>query len=553
MRLLLSLVLLLCSFGASAQTTVYYNRCDAGAHANCSSLVGADGGNPGTSPSTPRITLPNDTQLNALAAGSVIRICNGASYVDGNAPGWAFQNAAATRTGRITVEGYDCGNSVPACVAKTSAVGCPIVQFSSGTGIGVVMGGFCQAPATCPAPDTGGYVLRGLNITKSGSPGGTGISLGNSARWVTLENVRITNWANGIESVTTQNVRDFILKDSYIGDNCQNGFLGNATDLLVDNNIFENNNPASGGCGSFLLQHGSYSGGIEAQIRATWRKNVYRNNSLTSGTCGSGNATFRGNVDQLTFEENTIVSPGGNAQCVGLSIQDGYGSDAECMRRVVIRGNKIVDTGSSAMLLRITPGAIVENNETFAFATTTSHTGINIANPGQAQDQILCSAGSTTVRHNSGYYASGTSGQFISINAGSGHTVQNNLAKIASGSSANCFAHAGGTFTLWDYNWCDEAGSGQWSATYSTRAAACSGASLDCNGGTADAQLASTPSSSNTVIELSSSSPLRSAGRNTGKAFRDKLWCQRDTTPDIGAHEYGASTCLTFRAPVELR
>jgi hypothetical protein len=551
MKFILSLLLLLCSFGATAQTTIYYNRCDAGAHANCPTITGSDA-NPGTSPSAPKLTLPNDTQLNALAAGSIVRICNGASYVDGNAPGWAFQNSAATRTGRITVEGYDCGNSVPACVAKTSDEGCPLLQFSSGTGIGIVVGGFCQDPSPCPAPDTGGYVLRGLNITKSGSDSRTGISLGNSARWVLFENLRITGWANGIEVITTQNVRNFTLLDSYLGFNCQNGLLGNASDFTVKRNHFDSNNPAAVGCGAFTLQHGSYVGGVGEQIRGVWSQNLYTNNSLTGGICGSGNATFRGNVDQLTFEENTIIAPGGNSQCIGFSVQDGYGVDPECMRRVIARGNKISDTGSSAMLFRITPGLLAENNETFAFNTTTPHTGINIANPGSAQDQILCSAGNTTVRNNSGYYAAGTSGQFVSVNAGAGHSVFNNLAVIASGSSANCWAHAGATFTLWNYNWCYEQGSGQWSATYANLAAA-QAAGFDANGGNTDPLLAATPTSSSYSMALQSSSPLRSAGRNTNKAFRDILWCQRDSTPDIGAHEYGGAPCLTFRAPVELR
>lgn len=551
MKFILSLFLLLCSLGASAQTTIYYNRCDTGAHANCSALASSDA-NPGTSPSAPKLTLPNDTQLNALAAGSSIRICRGASYIGANAPAWAFQNPNATRDLPISVEIYDCGNSVPDCVAKTSAVGCPLLEFSSGTGIGIVIGGFCQAPATCPAPDTGGYVLRGLNITKTGSDSGTGISLGASARWVEFQNLRITGWANGIEVVTTQNVRNLSIYDSYIGENCQNGLLGNASDFTVKRNHFDSNNPAAVGCGAFTLQHGSYVGGVGEQIRGVWSQNLYTNNSLTGGICGSGNATFRGNVDQLTFEENTIVSPGGNAQCIGASIQDGYGSDAECMRRVIARGNKIVDTGSSAILARITPGALFENNEVYAFNTTTAMTGINIANPGSTQDQILCSAGNTTVRNNSGYYAAGTSGQMISINAGSGHSVFNNLAVIASGSSANCWAHAGATFTLWNYNWCFEQGSGQWSATYATLGAA-QAAGFDANGGNTDPLLAATPTSSSYSMALQSGSPLRSAGRNTGKAFRDLLWCQRDDTPDIGAHEYGASTCLTFRAPVELR
>jgi hypothetical protein len=545
MRLLLSLVLLLCSLGAHAQTTVYYNRCDTGAHANCSTLTGSDA-NPGTSPSAPKLSLPSNDAINALAGGSIVRLCNGSAWVDGNATGWLLQNTNATRTARITVENYDCSNG---------ATGRPILQYSSGTGSGMLFGGFCTG--TCPAPDHGGYVLRGVRITKSGSPSGTGLVFYGSTRWTLIEDVRVDNWANGVEVHTGSNIRNLTFRGTTpnglsIDSNCQNGIIGSATDFLVERVLFENNNPASAGCGAFTLQHGSYVGGTEPQSRITFRQNVYRNNSLTSGVCGSGNMTFRGMVTGLTVEENTVETPGGNNQCIGLSIQDGYGSNEECVRGLVVRGNKIIDSGSSAILLRITPGAIVENNETFAFATTTSHTGINIANPGSAQDLAVCPAGDTIVRNNSSYYATGTSGQAVSVNAGSGHSVFNNLAQIASGSSANCWAHAGATFTLWDYNWCYEQGSGQWSATYATLGAA-QAAGFDTNGGNADPLLASTPSSSNTVIELSSSSPLRSAGRNTDKAFRDKLWCQRDSTPDIGAHEYGGTPCLTFRAPIELR
>lgn len=525
------LALIAMSFHAHA---LYFCKCDAGAHAFCS--AGSDS-NDGSTALLARVTLPDSTALEGAAAGTTHNLCAGGSWVDSSVPNWLIQNMNVTREAPLTIQTY-----APA----SGATGRARLQSSSGSTFQWTFGGFNN---TTPH---GGYVLRDLIITRSGSPGGEGIVFYGTTQWATLDNVQITNWANGIHTTTTQDIGHLTIRDSDISGNCQNGLIGNASDFLVENNDFANNNPASGGCGTFLLQHGSYVGGVAVQVRGVWRRNRYTNNSLTSGVCGSGNATFRGNVDQLVFEENTITTPGGNSQCIGLSIQDGYGSDAECMRNVVIRGNKTIDTGSSGMLLRITPGAIVENNEDFVFNTTTSHTGINIANPGSAQDQILCSAGDTTVRHNSAYYASGTSGQAISINAGSGHTVQNNLAVIASGSSANCWAHAGATFALWDHNWCYEQGSGQWSATYSTLGAA-QAAGFDANGGNTDPLLASTPSSGNTVIELSSSSPLRSAGRNAGKAFRDKLWCQRDTTPDVGAHEYGTSTCINFRSPVELR
>jgi hypothetical protein len=553
MRFLLSLLLLLCSLGAHAQTTIYYNRCDAGAHASC--VAGSDA-NPGTSPSAPKLSLPSNDAINALAGGSNVRLCNGSAWVDGNATGWLLQNSNATRTARITVENYDCGNG---------ATGQPILQYSSGTGSGMLFGGFCVSG--CPAPDHGGYVLRGVRITKSGSPSGTGLVFYGSTRWTLIEDVRVDNWANGYEVHTGSNIRDLTIRGTTpcnpadsgitacaasIDSNCQNGLIGSASDFLVERVLFQANNPASAGCGAFTLQHGSYVGGTEPQSRITFRQNIYRNNSLTSGVCGSGNATFRGMVNGLTVEENLIQSPGGNSACIGVSIQDGYGSDEECVRGLVVRGNKVVDSGSSGFLGRITPGALFENNEVYAFNTTTAMTAINIANPGSAQDLAVCPAGTAIVRNNSAYYASGTSGQAVSVNAGSGHSVFNNLAVVASGSSANCWAHAGGTFTLWDYNWCYEQGSGQWSATYANLAAA-QAAGFDANGGNTDPLLAATPNSSSHSMALQSGSPLRSAGRNTGKAPRDLLWCQRDETPDIGAHEYGASTCITFRAPVELR
>jgi hypothetical protein len=528
------LALVAMSFHAHA---LHYCKCDAGAHPSC--VAGSDS-NDGSTAALARVTLPDSAALEGAAAGTTHNLCAGGSWVDSSVPNWLIQNMNVTRTAPLTIQTY-----APA----SGATGQARLQSSSGSAFQWTFGGFNNPTAH------GGYVLRNLIITRSGSPasGSEGVVFYGTTQYVTLENVQVTNWSNGVHATTTQNITNLTIRNSDLSGNCQNGITGNATDLLVEDTTISDNNAEADGCGAFLLQHGAYMGGVDVQIRSVWRRNTFANNSLTTGgICGSGNATFRGNVDQFVFEENTIFSPGGNSQCIGLSIQDGYGSDAECMRNVVARGNKIVDTGSSAILARITPGALFENNEAYAFNTTTAMTGINVANPGSAQDQILCSAGSTTVRNNSAYYASGTSGQAVSVNAGSGHSVFNNLAVVASGSSANCWAHAGATFTLWNNNWCYEQGSGQWSATYSTLAAA-QAAGFDANGGNADPLLAATPNSSSYSMALQSGSPLRSAGRNTGKAPRDLLWCQRDDTPDIGAHEHGASTCLTFRAPVELR
>lgn len=540
MTIIRLLLLSLLAMPALAQTTIYYRNCDTGAHASCAN--GANG-NAGTSQSAPKQSLPADTAINALAAGSSLRLCNGSAWVDGNFPFWLLRNTNATEASPITIEGWDCGDG---------ASGRPILRASSGSSTGIIYGGFCWDTPNCPSPDHGGYVLRGVRLTKSGSlaTGSTGLTFYGSARYLLIENNELDNWANVAEVQTGQNIRNLTVRNNYIHDNSQNGWLGSATDMLIEDNTFENNNNDGS-----ALEHGIYSGGCEPQQRVTFRRNTFLNNSTSGGTCSSGNITTRGNVTGMTIEENYIEVPAGTADCYGISVIDGYASCTEHVDNLVIRGNTIVNVGSNSIAVRLCTNCLIENNRVIRdFTNTGLHYGISIADPGDSEDLAVSPATGATIRNNSIYVDRQGSGSGINVANGSGHKVLNNVVHFtANVGSANCFAHTAlANFSVWDNNWCYELGSGQWSGAYSTLAAAQS-AGFDAGGGNTDPLWASTPSAAAPTMATQSGSPLRNAGRNTDKAPRDAAWCQRDGTPDIGAMEANGTPCLTFRAPVELR
>lgn len=543
LSLFFTLFMFLGSTDVAAQTTRYYRNCDAGAHASC---VNGNDANPGTSPSAPRRTLPDDTAFNALAAGSNIRICNGSSWVSGAGtapPIFIAQNANATRTSPITMEGYNCGDG---------ASGRPILQYASGASLAFNVGGFCSG--TCPAPYHGGYVFRGFRVTKGGAlaTGSEAVAIFGSSRWVLFEDMEFDNWANAFNIATDQNNRDLTFRSNYIHDNAQNGIVGAATDLVIEKNLLVRNNRLDNGSGSYALEHALYIGGATPQQRIVIRGNILTDNSTNQGTqqCESGNITFRGNVDQVTIEENVITVPGATPTCYGISIIDGYGTNEECVRRATIRGNTIVNVGGTAMALLLTQGGLVENNKIIRTITTGQGAGISIGNPSDPGDATYCPMGNMTVRNNSVYFATASVGAGISITAGTGHQVFNNAVYANASSSFQCFGHSAfGNFTLWNYNWCSNVGGGNWSSTYANLGLA-QVAGFDTNGGNTAIGFP-VPSSGNSW-SLEPGANLRSVGRNTGKPRFDAKWCQRDSTPDVGAEEFGASPCLTVRAPLGL-
>lgn len=533
MKYLLSLLLLLCSLDASA---LYYCKCDTGAHASCPVSAGSDALD-GTTAANAKSTPPTATELSNAAAGTTHYFCQGGAWTGLST--YVVQNNNVTRTQPLTLTTY-----APA----SGATGRPIFEWLNTQAEGFVLGFFNNDS------DHGGYTLDGIEFRRAGSAGGEGLKLFGQASYVLYNNIKVTNWANGMVPSTSQGVHHVTLRNSLVQLNVQNGIIGNVDDFLIESNTFDQNNyDGSGG------EHAIYIGGCEARNRVTIRRNTFTNNSVTGGQCTSGNITTRGgNTVGLTVEENDIEVPYGNDSCYGISVIDGYPACTEHVENLVVRGNTVKNVGSNSIAVLLCTNCLIENNRVIrdSASNTGLHTAISVGNPSTPEDAAVSPATGATIRNNSIYIASGSlAGSGISVSAGSGHKVLNNVVQITAAvtGAVNCFSHTAlSNFTVWDNNWCYEQGSGQWSGTYATLASA-QAAGFDANGGNTNPLWVSTPSVAAPTFATQSGSPLRSAGRNTDKAKFDAAQCLRDSTPDVGAMEAGGTPCLTFRAPVELR
>ena len=267
---------------------------------------------------------------------------------------------------------------------------------------------------------------------------------------------------------------------------------------------------------------------------------------------------MHGRVDQLMIEENLITVAASASGCYGISITPGGtgytgGTPDEYTRRAVIRGNTIVGVGNNYITLAMATNGVIENNRLISTAAQLAQ-GIVVEN-GDGDDEATTNI---IIRNNTCYFPAVTSvSSCVNVSAGATHTLTNNLVYFGASAAATvrCFGMTAlSNFTVKDYNHCYFAsGSGNYTDDYATLGLA-QAAGMGANDTTGDPLFAATPSSGNNwSLAVNSGSPVRSAGNNSSKSTRDVLYCRRDSTPDIGAHEYGGTPCLTIRAPTGVR
>lgn len=521
MKHLLALLLALCSFGATA-ADLYYCRCDAGAHASC--VAGSDA-NSGASDALSKTTFPADGVIAAATAGSRFRFCQGGAWTGMGTK--TLENANGTATSPITYDSY-----APA----TGATGRPRLVWPVNT-IGFYLGG--------AASNT---VMRGLYVTTTAGSTQAGIQVSGNIVRLTLDDMRIEWWNLGLY-LEANSLNQFVtVKNSILSFNEGDAILGSGTDLLIEYSTFEGNNYTT--CGSFC--HAMYLGSTTPRERITVRFNYLLNNSVSGGgTCTGGNITMHGLMDQVLLEGNVIVELlGTGTGCAGISVRAGYDA-AEYIRRLIVRGNTVVNTGFGMIYIDYATGAIVENNKIIG-TLAQLQAGIQIAQSAGVGDDLTTGS---VVQHNTCYFSQGTGSSCFNVSQNTGHTFINNAAWISATSATRCFDHSAlSNFTAWNYNHCSRnGGGGNWSGTYATLAAA-QAAGFDVNGGEGDPLFTTTPSSANSWdLSLQAGSPLIATGRNTGKSVRDFAYCQRPNPPSKGAMERGATPCLTIRTPVNVR
>ncbi len=548
---ILALLLMLCATAAQAQS---YFVCDCGTGSEVDCQAGSVG-NTGTSAASPKQLWSELPDINTRAAGTTVSFCKGGSVA------WSLvrlENPNSTKASPITFTSYD-----PVAWTGTAR---PILLTSGithATASAFEFGGFFDEV------DDVGYVFRGLHLLSPNGPEGMSSSSRGWLIWGVVDAVLfednevegfVFGWemTNGTDGGDPQLGTGFILRNNHIHHNGM-GVLGSRQDLTIEGNLIEYNN---NGCVTCSFQHGLYIGtgrGFASDNPAVYssrtiiRNNILRNNSLNaSGNCEGGSFTSHGRFDQFIVEGNLIETTTGTSttSCYGMSLNAGYGPEAEHIKRLVVRGNTVANVGNVCLESDIGMGsALIENNKCVKTVAGGNAPNIAVTLTSEAASLTAgANANNTTIRNNTFYCtvdATGTCG--VSVSTGTGHSVFNNISYIGASGTANCWAPSAlSNFTLWDNNQCYELGSGQWSSSYADRTAACV-AGFDCNGASTDPGFSTTPSAAN-GWDLSLGANV--TGRNTDKPPRDALYCQRSNPPTRGAIEFSPSSCTSIRSPV---
>lgn len=556
---LAAVALAACGGGELSAATIYVSACATGADPSC--VAGSDS-NSGTVSTSPRLTISGGTN------GDTFLIARGAALESAT----SFVGFANTSNSlKTTVSDFTPTWCTGGCTSQK-----PILRITAVNVIGFNFQDGGNADKDCPGLATGGtcYELSNLDIRGPGyaaSGAGTGHGTGagvfvyNDADGVLINNVSINGFNIGVHMADFGTVNAgannsneyFTLKNSTIQNNAAQGLLGGGAWLLVENNVFDYN-----GFAAAIFDHNIYIGTKSTNPVAKGiiiRGNTLTNNAIVSGTCQSVALVAHSNTPDMIIENNTIIDTSTSATCFGIDVNaDSGGASTQSFARVIIRGNKLVVSGSASQGIGCSacPNALIENNIIIRLGGTGGFIGINVPSSGTYRDDPT--DGDAVIRNNSIYIDASSTGA-VGIQMAStttGETVASNVIVFSSASStsAKCFnfgTRAIGTFTAFDYNSCYRpSADATWSGQHSTLATA-QAASFDTNSSKADPGM-TTPAASDYLFEASSgAAAVINAASPTYKSRYGYRGKTLNGARDRGACEYrAADACSAASASV---
>lgn len=352
----------------SAGPTYYFSDCAGGYTASCTAADVGLNTNDGTTTATPKRNL-DGFNVNALPAGARVLFRRGGSW------DWRtvrLDSRLSTRDTPYVFDAYGSGANPLLRVASADPTRSPNFGFEFSEWGGTVV--------------HGGYVFR--NLTLDGMDSGShAFFFRGAVSGVTIENVTITRFAIGLNAQGDGPIRHVTLRNSHIVRNTHMGMLGGYNDTLIEGNLFEENNHVHG----TGFDHATYLSGHGAGVsNLVLRNNRYLRNSVVNGRCTGGNMTFHGRLDNVLIEGNTIEQDAGYTNetdlpasgCWLMSITQGYDTPQgpEGFTRFVVRGNRLVNGGNTAIAANSAPGIVVESN-VFIQQQPTAQTAINVGSP----------------------------------------------------------------------------------------------------------------------------------------------------------------------------
>lgn len=504
------------SQAAPTATTYYVCDCQPGADGDCA--AGNDA-NAGTDPAAPWQTYEKARTFynSSIAAGDEILFCQGGAHDISSNPDNIWSATSCTAGQPCTIADY----TPPWASGDESR---PILQRSNdGHGFDLL--------------NDSGHIFQNLDIRCTGCAGGGGWAffIVEDADDILIDNVRMDGFTIGVHlrgCVATWCSNDRVtIRNSQITNNSDQGFLGSGTDLLIENNYFENNGDGT------VFAHNIY---VAGNSRVTIRNNeLYRASLDGSGNCNGVSLVGHGAINDLLIEGNTIHEDVGKANqtCWGIAIAPSYGGTAESYNNLIIRGNRVENVGNVSIATGSCVDCFIENNvivQQQSFGTTS----VAIRPFGTNGEDAVSS--NVTVRNNS---IATTTGVGIEVNEGSGHTIVSNAIQMTgSDVNWNCFDMSlpASSYDVIDYNVCGFS-TGSWATTAADLAA------WQTQGWGANA-IADAPGfvSSTDLRAGSETAVLVNAGSPTLSSLMDFNGDVRDAQPDAGAYEWHPLTEKLF-------
>jgi len=298
--------------------------------------VAGNNSNAGTSSAAPKRNL-SGFNVNTLPAGAQLLFQRGGSW------NWAnlrLENNNVTPANPMVIDAYSSGVR-------------PLFRVNLGGTSAIDFGTYNNTD------NDGGYTLRNVKFDGLGTSA-TGLFLIHNLRQVTIESTELTGFHIAIHSQTRApfGVTNVLIRNNSISSNTGMGILGQFSDSVIEGNVFQSNNYVSGSG----FNHGTYlSGNADGGRNITIRNNRYIRNSVVGGVCLGGNMTFHGQLDGVLIEGNTIEQDAAAPGCWLMSITQGYDT-AEWFRNFVVRGNRLINGGNTAIAVQSAPGILLEDN-----------------------------------------------------------------------------------------------------------------------------------------------------------------------------------------------
>lgn len=534
-RTLLAAAIALALPQVAQAVTRYYAACDTGAHASCS--AGSDS-NDGLSASTPLLTPPTASTINASSCGDQYLFAKGSKWANYNSG--IIDHGQNCQTNPVVIGDYD---------PPSGATGRPQLCSTTTDGNGFTIGSYNNTS------DDRGYLFRGLELcgmatraTDTNTTAGRGFHIFGRVSYVTLDDMYIHNFRYGMEMSpeiggSSMTIDHFTIKNSNISENSSMGFLGSADDFLITDLTCDGNNYSGSDRNHCIyLSPSEYYANYVTLRRITARNNSipesWSTNYVGAGICTGGNITMHGLLNSITIEDSLVQQDTGVITgCYAYSVTEGYpGVAGESFQNIIVRRNKTVGV-ATAVAYESAPGIIIENTEVVANSTTVPNCYIYAGANSESQASAI-------IRNNSVHAHSGTAICADQPGTPTNQVVANNLTFYSSSTGTRtAFEHdAKSTYSFFDRNLYYNAT--RYSSTYTLGAqtANCpSGtASFDCNGLTLDPLFVATPAVGNGYsLQIQSGSPAVGAGDNTNCARLTKDGKVRTGTCTIGAYQPG--------------